>query len=229
MTLLAIEDLAVTYATEDGPVTAVRDVSLTVAEGETVALVGESGSGKSQTALATLGLLADNATATGRVRLDGQDLLGAGDRALNRVRGRTATIVFQEPMTSLDPLLTVGTQIAEPIRRHQGLGRRAARARALELMRLVRLPEPERRIDAWPHALSGGQRQRVMIAMALANEPRLLIADEPTTALDVTIQAEILTLLAQLQKKLGMAILFITHDLTIVEAFADRVYVMRKG
>ncbi|MEO1470524.1 MAG: ATP-binding cassette domain-containing protein, partial [Pseudomonadota bacterium] len=164
MTLLAIEDLAVTYATEDGPVTAVRDVSLTVAEGETVALVGESGSGKSQTALATLGLLADNATATGRVRLDGQDLLGAGDRALNRVRGRTATIVFQEPMTSLDPLLSVGTQIAEPIRRHQGLGRRAARARALELMRLVRLPEPERRIDAWPHALSGGQRQRVMIA-----------------------------------------------------------------
>ena len=227
--VLEIDDIHVTFDTPDGPVNAVRGVSMKVMPGETVAVVGESGSGKSQIMMAAMGLLAGNGRATGAVRYRGTDLLRLPPARLNDLRGAKITMIFQEPMTSLDPLYRIGEQLCEPLRVHGGLGARAAWARALELLELVQIPEPEKKIRAYPHEMSGGQRQRVMIAMALANDPDLLIADEPTTALDVTIQAEILQLLAGLQARLGMSILFITHDLTIVEAFADRVYVMRQG
>ncbi len=227
--VLDIEDLRVTFATQDGPVEAVRGVDMHIAPGETVAIVGESGSGKSQIMLAAMGLLASNGHASGRVRYRDRDILGLPPRKLNKLRGEKITMIFQEPMTSLDPLYRIGTQIMEPLTAHAGLSRKAARARALDLLTLVQIPEPERKLRAYPHELSGGQRQRVMIAMALANDPDLLIADEPTTALDVTIQAEILALMKDLQDRLGMAILFITHDLGIVEAFASRTYVMRAG
>jgi ABC-type microcin C transport system duplicated ATPase subunit YejF len=228
-TIFDVRGIRVTFDTPDGPVEAVRGVDIHVNAGETVAVVGESGSGKSQIMMAAMGLLAANGRAEGSVTYRGQELIGLPKDRLNRVRGAKITMIFQEPMTSLDPLYTIERQICEPIMVHGGLSRSAARARALELLKLVHIPDPERRLKAYPHELSGGQRQRVMIAMALANDPDLLIADEPTTALDVTIQAEILRLLAELQQKLGMAILFITHDLTIVEAFADRVYVMQRG
>ncbi|WP_292898400.1 ABC transporter ATP-binding protein [Nitratireductor sp.] len=224
-----IRDIRVTFDTPDGAVEAVRGVDMHVNAGETVAVVGESGSGKSQIMMAAMGLLATNGSVSGSVTYRGQELIGLPRAKLNRIRGAKVTMIFQEPMTSLDPLYTIERQICEPIRVHGGLSASAARKRALELLKLVHIPDPERRLKSYPHELSGGQRQRVMIAMALANDPDLLIADEPTTALDVTIQAEILGLLAELQKKLGMAILFITHDLGIVEAFADRVYVMQKG
>ena len=224
-----VDDIRVTFDTPDGAVEAVRGVSMHVGRGETVAVVGESGSGKSQIMMAAMGLLASNGRAEGAVRYRGQDILNLPAQKLNTLRGRKITMIFQEPMTSLDPLYTIEDQLAEPLRVHGGLGRAGARARILELLRLVRIPDPERKMKTYPHELSGGQRQRVMIAMALANDPELLIADEPTTALDVTIQAEILQLLAELQARLGMSILFITHDLGIVEAFADRVYVMNKG
>ncbi|WP_163270514.1 ABC transporter ATP-binding protein [Chelativorans alearense] len=228
-TIFDIRDIRVTFDTPDGAVEAVRGVDMHVKAGETVAVVGESGSGKSQIMMAAMGLLASNGRAEGSVTYRGQELVGLPREKLNRVRGAKITMIFQEPMTSLDPLYTIERQISEPLRVHGGLSASAARRRALELLKLVHIPEPERRLRSYPHELSGGQRQRVMIAMALANGPDLLIADEPTTALDVTIQAEILGLLAELQHKLGMAILFITHDLTIVEAFADRVYVMQHG
>jgi ABC-type uncharacterized transport system, duplicated ATPase component len=224
-----IRDIRVTFDTPDGVVEAVRGVDMHVNAGETVAVVGESGSGKSQIMMAAMGLLASNGIASGSVRYRGQEMIGLTREKLNKIRGAKITMIFQEPMTSLDPLYTIERQICEPIRVHGGLSASAARRRALELLKLVHIPDPERRMKSYPHELSGGQRQRVMIAMALANDPDLLIADEPTTALDVTIQAEILGLLSELQKKLGMAILFITHDLGIVEAFADRVYVMQKG
>ncbi|WP_309082528.1 ABC transporter ATP-binding protein [Chelativorans sp.] len=224
-----IRDIRVAFDTPDGVVEAVRGVDMHVNAGETVAVVGESGSGKSQIMMAAMGLLAANGRARGSATYRGQELIGLPKEKLNRIRGAKITMIFQEPMTSLDPLYTIGRQISEPIMVHGGLSPSAARARALELLKLVHIPDPERRLNSYPHELSGGQRQRVMIAMALANGPDLLIADEPTTALDVTIQAEILRLLAELQRKLGMAILFITHDLTIVEAFADRVYVMQSG
>ncbi len=224
-----IRDIRVTFDTPDGPVEAVRGVDMHVNAGETVAVVGESGSGKSQIMMAAMGLLAANGRAQGSVTYRGQELIGLPREKLNRIRGAKITMIFQEPMTSLDPLYTIERQICEPIMVHGGLSASAARKKALELLKLVHIPDPERRLKSYPHELSGGQRQRVMIAMALANDPDLLIADEPTTALDVTIQAEILRLLAELQKKLGMAILFITHDLRIVEAFASRVYVMQKG
>jgi len=227
--IFEIRDLHVAFDTPDGPVRAVNGVDMTIHAGETVAVVGESGSGKSQVMMAAMGLLASNGSASGSVKYRGRELVGLPNRKLNEVRGNRITMIFQEPMTSLDPLYTIGSQMAEPIMTHGGLSASQARARALELLHLVRIPDAERRINAYPHELSGGQRQRVMIAMALANDPDLLIADEPTTALDVTIQAEILGLLAELQQRLGMAIIFITHDLGIVEAFADRVYVMRKG
>ncbi|QBF33947.1 ABC transporter ATP-binding protein [Thalassococcus sp. S3] len=227
--LFQIDDIKVTFDTQDGDVSAVRGVSMNIARVEAVAVVGESGSGKSQVIMASMGLLAANGRATGSARFQGQELIGQPKRVLDRVRGSKIAMIFQEPMTSLDPLYTIGRQIAEPLRVHGGLSARAARKRVLELLELVKIPNPAQRIDSYPHEMSGGQRQRVMIAMALANDPDLLIADEPTTALDVTIQAEILSLLAELQERLGMAILFITHDLTIVEAFADRVYVMRHG
>ena len=227
--ILQVRGLRVEFETNDGVVNAVKGIDLDVRPGETVAIVGESGSGKSQTTMAMMGLLASNGRAHGSARYRGQELIGLPERKLNRIRGEKITMIFQEPMTSLDPLYRIGRQIAEPLVHHRGLSAKAARKRAIELLELVGIPNPARRVDAYPHELSGGQRQRVMIAMALANDPDVLIADEPTTALDVTIQAQILALLADLQKKLGMAIVFITHDLGIVKRFADRVYVMRYG
>ena len=227
--ILAIEGLDVRFRTPDGLVHAVRQASLGVAAGETVAVVGESGSGKSQLVMAAMGLLARNGEATGSVRYRGTELLGLPSRELNRYRGAKISMIFQEPMTSLDPLYPVGDQLVEPLIHHQGLSKAAARDSALGLMRLVRISEPERRLRSYPHELSGGQRQRIMIAMAIANNPDVLIADEPTTALDVTIQAEILVLLADLQQRLGMGLVFITHDLNIVRRIADRVVVMRTG
>ncbi|MFV2052117.1 ABC transporter ATP-binding protein [Aliiroseovarius sp. YM-037] len=224
-----VDDIHITFDTPDGDVQAVRGVSMHVKAGETVAVVGESGSGKSQVMMAAMGLLASNGHATGSVKYRGQEILNLPPNKINKLRGAKITMIFQEPMTSLDPLFTIEDQLSEPLRVHGGMSRKKASARVLELLKLVQIPNPEKRLKAYPHEMSGGQRQRVMIAMALANDPDLLIADEPTTALDVTIQAEILQLLAELQTRLGMSILFITHDLGIVEAFADRVYVMAKG
>ncbi|WP_276200055.1 ABC transporter ATP-binding protein [Chelatococcus sp. XZ-Ab1] len=228
-TVLSVRGLSVRFETESGAVEAVKGIDLDVDAGETVAIVGESGSGKSQTMMAVMGLLARNGRADGSVRYRGEEILGLPARALNRYRGRKITMIFQEPMTSLDPLYRIGEQIAEPLMRHAGLSRTAARRRAVELLDLVHIPDPERRLAAYPHELSGGQRQRVMIAMALANDPDILIADEPTTALDVTVQARILELLSELKTRLSMAIVFITHDLGIVRRFADRTYVMKSG
>ena len=227
--VLALQDVSVRFHTLDGVVEAVRNVSLSVQPGETLAIVGESGSGKSQTMLAAMGLLAGNGEASGKAQFDGKNLIGMSKTELNTIRGRRITMIFQEPMTSLDPLYTVGSQIIEPIMQHQGLSAHDAEKRALEMLELVRIPDAKRRMGSYPHEMSGGQRQRVMIAMALANNPEILIADEPTTALDVTIQAEILELMADLQKRLGMAMVFITHDLNIVKRIAQRVVVMRKG
>ncbi len=231
MSLLEVDDLSVSFKVEGGVVDAVRNVSFKIDRGETVALVGESGSGKSVTALSILQLLPYPKAwhPGGRIQLDGRDLLGADEGVLREVRGGRVGIIFQEPMTSLNPLHTIARQIGETLTLHRGLSQSEARGRALDLLKLVRLQEAEQRLDAYPHQLSGGQRQRVMIAMALANEPELLIADEPTTALDVTIQAQILTLLRDLQRRLNMAMLLITHDLTIVRKVADRVCVMTDG
>jgi oligopeptide transport system ATP-binding protein len=224
-----LEGLRVTFQTLDGTVDAVKGVDLHVGAGETVAIVGESGSGKSQLMMAAMGLLASNGQASGKALYRGRNILGMPKSELNTIRGRKITMIFQEPMTSLDPLYTIGSQLIEPIMHHQKIGAGPARIRAVEMLKLVRIPEPERRMRSYPYELSGGQRQRVMIAMALANDPDLLIADEPTTALDVTIQAEILELMAGLQKRLGMGLIFITHDLNIVKRIAHRVYVMRYG
>jgi oligopeptide transport system ATP-binding protein len=228
-TLLSIRDLTVRFRVQAGEVEAVRRLDLEVRPGETLAIVGESGSGKSQTMMAAMGLLASNGSATGSIRYRGQELIGASPAALNKVRGSRITMIFQEPMTSLDPLVRVGDQITLPLVHHGGLTRAGARAKAVELLRLVRIPDPERRVTSFPHEMSGGQRQRVMIAMALAMRPDLLIADEPTTALDVTIQAEILALMADLKRELGMGLVFITHDLGLVRRIADRVAVMKGG
>jgi microcin C transport system ATP-binding protein len=229
--ILEITDLAVSFGHGPTEVQAVKGVSFTLAKGETLALVGESGSGKSVTALSILQLLPYPRARhpAGSIRLHGQELVGAPERALRAVRGDQVAMVFQEPMTSLNPLHSIERQVGEVLEIHKGLTGRLVRERVLELLRLVGLPEPEKRLDALPHELSGGQRQRVMIAMALANEPDILIADEPTTALDVTIQAQILKLLKELQARLGMALLFITHDLGIVRKMADRVCVMNQG
>jgi ABC-type microcin C transport system duplicated ATPase subunit YejF len=227
--VLSLKDVKVNFTTLDGNVEAVKGASLNVMPGETVAIVGESGSGKSQMMMAVMGLLARNGRASGEAMFAGKNLIGLPKDELNHLRGRQVTMIFQEPMTSLDPLYTIGSQIIEPIVQHQNLGQDAARKRAIEMLKLVKVPEAERRMQSYPHELSGGQRQRVMIAMALANNPELLIADEPTTALDVTIQAEILDLMADVQKRLGMAMVFITHDLNIVKRIANRVIVMRRG
>ena len=231
MSLVEVKDLSVNFKVEGGALEAVRQVSFHIDKGETLALVGESGSGKSVTALSLLQLLPYPKAwhPSGSIRLDGRELIGADEPTLRQVRGDRVGIVFQEPMTSLNPLHTIDRQIGETLMLHRGMTRTEARARALELLHLVRLQEAEERLGAYPHQLSGGQRQRVMIAMALANEPDLLIADEPTTALDVTIQAQILKLLKDLQQRLGMAMLLITHDLTIVRKLADRVCVMTDG
>jgi microcin C transport system ATP-binding protein len=230
-TLLAVRDLSVSFAVEGGEVEAVRRVSFDIERGASMALVGESGSGKSVTALSIMQLLPYPKARhpSGSIRFHGEELVGAPDAMMQRVRGDRIAMIFQEPMTSLNPLHTIEKQVNEVLRVHKGLSRSAARARTLELLRLVGLVEAERRLDAYPHQLSGGQRQRVMIAMALANEPDLLIADEPTTALDVTIQAQILTLLGELRAKFGMALLLITHDLGIVRKMVDRVCVMSEG
>ena len=229
--LLEVKDLSVNFGTGDKAVRAVRGVSFDIRRGETVALVGESGSGKSVTALSVLQLLAYPAAShpTGSIRFQGKELVGASTRDLLSVRGNRISMIFQEPMTSLNPLHTIERQVNEVLILHKGLSREAARKRTLELLEQVGIPDASNRLDAYPHQLSGGQRQRVMIAMALANEPDLLIADEPTTALDVTIQAQILKLLKSLQARYGMALLFITHDLGIVRKMADRVCVMTQG
>ncbi len=231
MSLLEVEDLSTSFKVEGGKLDAVRNISFKIEQGETLALVGESGSGKSVTALSILQLL-PYPTAWhpgGRIRLGGVDLLGAGEGPLREVRGGRVGMIFQEPMTSLNPLHTIDRQIGETLILHRRLSQSEARKRALELLQLVRLQDAEQRLLSYPHQLSGGQRQRVMIAMALANQPELLIADEPTTALDVTIQAQILTLLRDLQRRLNMSMLLITHDLTIVRKVADRVCVMTDG
>jgi microcin C transport system ATP-binding protein len=229
--LLDVRDLSVSFDTPGGEVRAVRHVSFGIERGETVALVGESGSGKSVTALSIVQLLPYPLARhpSGSIRFRGEELVGAPEAAMRRVRGDRIAMIFQEPMTSLNPLHSIEKQVNEVLFVHKRLSRAAARARTIELLRLVGLPEAERRLDAYPHQLSGGQRQRVMIAMALANEPDLLIADEPTTALDVTIQAQILDLLRSLQGKFGMALLLITHDLGVVRRMAERVCVMSRG
>jgi microcin C transport system ATP-binding protein len=229
--LLQIRDLSVSFDTPGGEVQAVRHLSLGINKGETVALVGESGSGKSVTALAIPQLLPYPPARhpSGSIRFEGQEMVGAPEPVLRRVRGNRIAMIFQEPMTSLNPLHTIEKQVSEVLFVHKALHRAAAHARTLELLRLVGLRQAEQRLGAYPHQLSGGERQRVMIAMALANEPDLLIADEPTTALDVTIQAQILTLLKKLQAQFGMALLLITHDLTIVRKIAGRVCVMTQG
>ncbi|UZF92289.1 ABC transporter ATP-binding protein [Bosea sp. NBC_00550] len=229
--LLSVEDLSVAFRQGGRETLAVDHVSFSVAKGETLALVGESGSGKSVSALSILKLLNYPAAhhPSGKVLFNGQDLIAADENAMRKVRGNDITMVFQEPMTSLNPLHPIERQIGEILELHKGLRGEKARARTLELLELVGIREAASRLGAYPHQLSGGQRQRVMIAMALANEPELLIADEPTTALDVTVQAQILKLLKELQGRLGMAMLFITHDLGIVRRIADRVCVMLKG
>ncbi|MEO8685140.1 MAG: ATP-binding cassette domain-containing protein, partial [Devosia sp.] len=223
--LLSIRDLNIAF----GPNAAARSVSFDIGRGETVALVGESGSGKSVTALSILKLLPPSAALSGTIEFKGQNLVAASPAELRAVRGNDISMIFQEPMTSLNPVHTVGRQVGEVLAIHKGLRANAARARTIELLEQVGIADPASRLASYPHQLSGGQRQRVMIAMALANEPDLLVADEPTTALDVTVQAQILLLLKQLQQRLGMAMLFITHDLGIVKRIADRVCVMTQG
>ena len=228
--LLELRRLAVSFATDDGTVRAVDGIDLSLERGRTLGLVGESGCGKSVTSLAVMGLLpAENSKVEGEVRFEGRDLLGLGAREIRDLRGARLAMIFQEPMTSLNPSYTIGDQIMEAIQRHQGLSAAAARARAIDMLRLVRIPSPERRVDDYPHKLSGGMRQRAMIAMALACGPQLLIADEPTTALDVTIQAQILDLLRGLRRETGTAIILITHDLGVVAEMADDVAVMYAG
>ncbi|GGP11003.1 ABC transporter ATP-binding protein [Nonomuraea glycinis] len=227
--LLEVNDLYVQFPTPTGPVNAVAGVSFTVSAGETVAVVGESGSGKSVSSLALLGLLGSGKISSGSVLLRGDELVGAGREKLRRLRGAEIAMIFQNPMSSLDPLFTIGDQLIEALRVHRPMSRRAARARAVELLREVGLPDPERRVRAYPHELSGGQQQRVMVAIALTCEPALLIADEPTTALDVTVEAQILELLRTMQRDRGTALLLITHDMAVVAEMADRVVVMYAG
>jgi peptide/nickel transport system ATP-binding protein len=229
--LLELADLQTVFETEAGTVRAVDRVSFRLARGATLGIVGESGSGKSVMSLSILRLLPTppGKIVAGRILFEGQDLLALSEPKMRELRGKAIAMVFQEPMTSLNPVYTVGRQIGEVLRLHEGLTKQNARARSIELLKLVGIPAPDRRIDGYPHELSGGMRQRVMIAMAIACRPKLLIADEPTTALDVTIQAQILDLLARLRRELGMGIMLITHDLGIVSEFADDVMVMYAG
>jgi oligopeptide/dipeptide ABC transporter ATP-binding protein len=229
--LLEIDGLQTHFFTEAGTVKAVDGVTLTVRKGETLGIVGESGCGKSVTALSVLRLIPTppGKIVGGRILLEGRDLLQLPEEEMRKVRGASISMIFQEPMTSLNPVFTVGDQIAEGIRLHQGLSKRESWDKSIEMLRLVRIPDPERRVKEYPHQMSGGMRQRVMIAMALSCNPQLLIADEPTTALDVTIQAQILELLSQLKAELGMAVMLITHDLGVVADTAARVAVMYAG
>jgi peptide/nickel transport system ATP-binding protein len=229
--ILDIADLRTWFFTRDGAVRAVDGVSFHVIPGETLAIVGESGCGKSVTALSILRLIPSppGRIVSGAIRFAGRDLLGLSEAEMRQVRGNEISMIFQEPMTSLNPVLTIGRQISETLTLHQGLGHRAALAKAADMLRLVHIPEADRRIGEYPHQLSGGMRQRVMIAMALACNPKLLIADEPTTALDVTIQAQILDLMRELKQKIDAAIVLITHDLGVVAEMAQRVVVMYAG
>ncbi|AWB25488.1 ABC transporter ATP-binding protein [Methylobacterium currus] len=228
--LLSVENLQVHFRTPDGVNRAVDGVSFAIGAGETLAIVGESGCGKSVTSMSILRLLPEPpARIAGAIRFEGRDLLGLSEREMRRIRGNAISVIFQEPMTSLNPVLSVGRQIGETLRLHQGLSRKEAEERAVEMLALVGIPEPRRRVREYPHQLSGGMRQRVMIAIALACSPKLLIADEPTTALDVTIQAQILDLMRDLKRRVGAAIMLITHDLGVVAEVADRVVVMYAG
>ena len=228
--LLSVEDLRVSFRTEDGVVHAVDGISYALETGKTLGIVGESGSGKTVSSLTALGLTrSPNATIEGRIMFDGQDLVALSDDHLRRIRGNDVAMIFQDPLSAMHPFYKVGVQLVEAMQTHRRVSRSAARARAVELLELVGIPDPKRRIDQYPHEFSGGMRQRAMIAMALSNEPKLLIADEPTTALDVTVQAQILKLLEDLQNRLGMAIVIITHDLGVVAEIADDIAVMYAG
>jgi peptide/nickel transport system ATP-binding protein len=228
--LLRVEDLRVEFPTEDGVVHAVDGISYELRRGRTLGIVGESGSGKTVSSLTTMGLTrAQGARISGRIAFAGQDLLALSEQRMRALRGNDLAMVFQDPLASLHPFYRVGWQLVEAIRAHRDVPKAAARARVIELLELVGIPDPGRRVDAYPHELSGGMRQRAMIAMALANEPELLIADEPTTALDVTVQAQILALLSRLQRELGMAVVIITHDLGVVAEMADEIAVMYAG
>ncbi len=229
--VLEVEDLRTHFFTRDGIVKAVDGVSFSVEDGETLGIVGESGCGKSITAMSILRLIASppGRIVGGAIRFQGTNLLELDDAGMQRIRGNQISMIFQEPMTSLNPVLTVGRQISESLMLHRGLSKRAARNEAVEMLKLVNIPVPDARVDEYPHQLSGGMRQRVMIAMALACDPKVLIADEPTTALDVTIQAQILDLMVEIQEKLGTAVILITHDLGVVAENADRVVVMYAG
>ncbi len=227
--LIEVDNLGVTLNTSRGAAQAVRNVGFSLRRGETLGLVGESGCGKSVTALALMGLLPDSAVVRGSIRLDGRELVGVGDAEYRRLRGNRISMIFQEPMTALNPMHTIGRQVAEPLRRHKGLSAAQARNEAIALLDRVGLPDAARRVDAYPHQFSGGQRQRVTIAMALACQPDLLIADEPTTALDVTIQGQILDLIADLVAERGMAMILISHDLGVIAENVRKMMVMYGG
>jgi peptide/nickel transport system ATP-binding protein len=228
--LLSVEDLQVGFRTDDGVVHAVDGISYAVEAGKTLGIVGESGSGKTVSSLTALGLTRSrNSQIEGRIMFDGQDTVAMDEDKLRAIRGNAMAMIFQDPLSALHPFYKVGWQLVEAIQTHRSVSRSAARARSVELLEMVGIPDPERRVDQYPHEFSGGMRQRAMIAMALANEPKLLIADEPTTALDVTVQAQILALLGDLQKRLGMAIIIITHDLGVVAEIADDIAVMYAG
>ncbi|WP_300533791.1 ABC transporter ATP-binding protein [uncultured Mameliella sp.] len=229
MSLLSVEDLQIRFRTGDGLIHAVNDVSFDMAEGQKLALVGESGSGKSQIALAIMGLLAKNAEVAGQVRFDGRDLLSLPASQLNALRAAQIALIFQDPMSSLNPYMTIERQLGEIVELHEGASRADARKRALEVMEAVRIPDTKNRLKAYPHEFSGGMRQRIVIAMALICRPRLILADEPTTALDVTVQAQIMALLDEIQRDLGTAVLLITHDLGVVAGFCDDTMVLYGG
>ncbi|MEL6839331.1 MAG: oligopeptide/dipeptide ABC transporter ATP-binding protein [Pseudomonadota bacterium] len=229
MSLLEIENLSVTFTTADGDVNAVNGVTFNIDKGETLAIVGESGSGKSQTAFAAMGLLAKNGRASGIARFDGKDLLAMSQKEFNKIRSKDMAMIFQDPMTSLNPYLRVSEQMAEVLMLHQGIGKSKAIKEAVRLLDAVRIPDAATRVTMYPHEFSGGMRQRIMIAMSLLCQPRLLIADEPTTALDVTVQAQIMQVLADVRNDFGTAVILITHDLGIVAGFCDRTLVMYGG
>lgn len=229
MPLLEVSNLSVKFQMADSHVTAVNDISFSLERGQTLGIVGESGSGKSQSVLAMMGLLASNGSATGEVKFDGQELLGMPLPALNKIRGNRVAMIFQDPMTSLNPYLTVERQLTEVLEFHRGMSRQEARAGALRALDAVKIPDAARRMRMYPHEFSGGMRQRVMIAMALLCQPDVLVADEPTTALDVTVQAQIISLLRDLQKDIGTAIVIITHDLGVVAGLCDKVIVLYGG